>query len=82
MTTAFAHAAHGHLLASFLAQPLGCLLAVATAMTFLVSLYVTMSGSRIGSVFTRLWGRHSGWLLAAVVLIAWGYKIVSYKGWL
>ena len=80
MTTAFAHAAHGHLWSSFLAQPLGCALAVSTAMAFLVSTYVTATGSRLGSAFKRLWGRRSGWLLAAVVLVAWGYKIASYKG--
>jgi hypothetical protein len=82
MTTAFAHAAHGHIWSSFVAQPLGCALALAMAMTFMVSLYVTATGSRLGSAFKRLWGRRSGWLLAAVVLIAWGYKIVSYKGWI
>ena len=82
MTTAFAHAAHGHLWSSFRAQPLGCALALATAMAFIVSVYVTVTGSRLGSAFKRLWGRRSGWLLASVVLVAWGYKVASYKGWI
>src|SRR3954465_7753926 len=45
MTTAFAHAAHGDLWASFLAQPMGCVLAIVTAMMFWVSLYITATGS-------------------------------------
>jgi hypothetical protein len=82
MTTAFAHAADGNLLASFHAQPLGFLLAIATALTFLASLHVCVTGSRLGSVFARLWGWWTGWFIAAMVLLAWGYKILSYKGWM
>jgi len=82
MTTAFAHAARGNLLASFQAQPMGCLLAIATAMTLLVSIYVIMTGSPLARVFLRLGSTYSGWALAIMVLAAWAYKIVSYKGWL
>lgn len=80
MTTSFSHAAHGDLLASFAAQPLGCLLALGTAMAFIVAVYVVATGSRVGGVFTRLWGRYTGWLLTAMVLAAWGFKVVTYRG--
>ncbi len=80
MTTAFAHAANGNLLASFATQPLGAVLAVVTAMMFLVSSYVTVTGSQVGSVFGRLWGRRAGWILALVATAAWVYKILAYKG--
>ncbi len=80
MTTAFAHAANGNLLASFATQPLGAVLAVVTAMMFLVSSYVTLTGSQVGSVFGRLWGRGAGWILALSATAAWIYKILAYKG--
>lgn len=80
MTTAFAHAAHGHLLASAQAQPLGFLLALATGIVLLVGLYTAATGSRVAGAFARLWGRRTGWLVAALVLGAWAYKIITYKG--
>jgi hypothetical protein len=82
MTTAFAHAADGNLLASFRAQPMGFMLAIGMAATLLVSIQVAITGSRLGWIFTRLWGRRMGWALALMVLAAWGYKVASYKGWI
>lgn len=82
MTTAFAHAADGNLIASFHAQPMGFMLAIAVAVTLLVSVQVAITGSRLGWIFTRLWGRRSGWALALLVIAAWAYKIASYKGWI
>ena len=82
MTTAFAHAAHGHLLASFLAQPMGFLLALATAMTLLVCLHTAITGARTAGALQRLWRPYSGWMIAGLIVAAWMYKIASYKGWL
>lgn len=82
MTTAFAHAADGHLLASLHAQPLGSLLALATAMTLWVSLFVAVTGWRGAVIFTRLLTTKTAWILSLLVMAAWLYKIVSYKGWL
>ena len=82
MTTAFAHAADGHLLRGLLTQPLGFLMALGTAMALLLGAYVAATGSRVASVLTRLWGRRTGWLLAGLVLVSWGYKVLSYKGFL
>lgn len=80
MTTAFAHAANGDLIQSFATQPLGCLLAVATAAIFWVALYIAVTGSPIGHVFLRMWRPGVVWFLAALVLAAWGYKIWALKG--
>lgn len=80
MTTAFSHAADGNLLASFLTQPLGSLLALATAIAFLSGMYVAFTGSRIGSMFGRLWTYRTGWIIAGLVVVSWGYKVLSYKG--
>jgi hypothetical protein len=80
MTTAFAHAADGHLLASFLAQPMGCVLAVATAMALLLGMHAALTGSAAVGAMSRLWGRRTGWWLGAFIVIAWVYKIIAYKG--
>lgn len=82
MTTAFAHAAEGNLLASFQAQPVGAALALGTAMALLVGIYVAVTGSTLARSFGRLWGRRAAWGLSLVFLAAWGWKIITYKGWL
>lgn len=79
-TTAFAHAADGNLPASFLCQPMGCLLAMSTAMAALVGIYVALTGSAVASMLKRLWGPYTGWLLAAIIVVSWIYKILSHKG--
>ncbi len=80
MTTAFAHAANGNLLAAIGAQPLGAVLALATAMALLVGGYTAVTGSRAGAVFASLWGRRAAWILAAGATGAWVYKVLVYKG--
>lgn len=78
MTTSFSHAAHGEYVAAVRAQPLGALLAVATAAGFWIAAYVAATGSRIGVLcgnFVRpkvLW-----WLLGALAA-AWVYKLATY----
>lgn len=79
MTTAFAHAAEGHFLQSFLAQPMGLLLALTTAMTFWVALYVALTGSPIARVFARMWRPSVVWIGAALILASWGYKIWAMR---
>jgi hypothetical protein len=82
MTTAFAHAADGHILHALHAQPMGAILAVLVAMTWLVSIHVLITGSRLGGAFTRLWNAKVAWTLSGSVVLAWLYKIAAYKGWL
>ncbi|MBT8485489.1 MAG: DUF2752 domain-containing protein [Phycisphaerales bacterium] len=87
MTTSFAHAANGDLVQSFLAQPLGFALAIATAMVLLIGVHAAVTGSRLAHGLTRFWGPRSGWILAGAVLAAWGFKVFSYRvlvpeGWL
>lgn len=79
MTTAFAHAADGHFIKSFLTQPMGCVLAIAVAMAFWVSLYITFTGSPIWRVFQRMWRPSVVWIMAILILAAWGYKIWAFK---
>jgi hypothetical protein len=80
MTTSFAHAADGDLLGSFLAQPLGFLLALGTAMALLLGVYVAVTGSAVASILPRLWTRGTAWGIGAVLLCSWLFKIVQYKG--
>jgi hypothetical protein len=82
MTTAFSHAAHGHLWQSFITQPMGCVVALATGMTLWISLYIVGTGSCVAERLTRHWSMWHTWLLCAAVLVAWVYKVASYKGWL
>ncbi len=79
MTTAFAHAADGNLVGSFVAQPMGAVLAVATAIALLVGTYTAATGSRVAALFGRLCTRRAGWLLGTAFVAAWVYKIVAYK---
>lgn len=80
MTTAFAHAAEGQLLAAFLTQPLGGVLAVVTAMVLLVGSYVALTGTPIAGLFGRLWSPGAAWAIGGFAAAAWIYKILSYKG--
>ena len=79
MTTAFAHAADGNLPAAFLAQPMGAVLAVATAMALLVGSFTAATGSRVAVLFGGLWGRRTAWVLGVGFSGAWLYKIIVYK---
>ena len=80
MTTAFAHAANGNLLAAVRTQPFGSALAVATAMALLISIHVALTGSRLGGLFARMWRPRTIWVLGSFAIVSWGYKILSYKG--
>jgi hypothetical protein len=79
MTTAFAHAADGNLVAAVHAQPMGGLLALAVAMALVVGAYTAATGSRVAVLFTRLWGRRTAWALGLGLGGAWVYKILIYK---
>jgi hypothetical protein len=81
MTTAFAHAADGRLLESFLTQPLGCALAVASAMALLLGVYVAVTGSSILGLLARSFTAKVAWSFGFLALLAWGYKVASFKGW-
>ncbi len=80
MTTAFALAADGRFFDSFLAQPLGFLLAVGTAGFAVVSVYVALTGSRMLGAITDKIGGKFWWVLGAVVLLSWGYKMLTFRG--
>lgn len=80
MTTAFAHAAHGDLAAALRAQPMGLLLAVGTAAVGLVSAHVAFTGSRLGHVLGARLTPRAILVLAALALLAWGWKVLAVRG--
>jgi hypothetical protein len=81
MTTAFAYASKGDVLASFVTQPFGCVLAVLTGMTFVASLWTLATGRTVWPVYERLWNARSAWLFGIAALLAWGYKAAVMCGW-
>lgn len=80
MTTAFAYAADGRLIQSFITQPAGALLAMATAMASIVGFYVATTGMPIDRWLGWLGRWRSVWIVAGLMLGAWLYKMVVYQG--
>ncbi|MFM2164920.1 MAG: hypothetical protein RL325_1357 [Planctomycetota bacterium] len=80
MTTAFALAAKGRLVASFIAQPMGCLLALGAGMALVASAWTLLTGRTVLPVFERLWNARTAWILGVIALLAWGYKIAAMRG--
>ena len=75
MTTAFAHAAEGHVIQAFVTQPFGAALALLTAMLVLVSGYATIVGMSLAPL-GRLFARPAVFWCGAILLIAaWAYKV-------
>jgi len=73
MTTAFAHAANGQLLRSFVTQPAGMVLAVLTAMAVLVSGWALIRGVSLLPWVQSMWRPRVVVTLIALLLGAWMY---------
>lgn len=73
-TTAFAHAANGSLLTSFITQPFGALLALTLAMLALIAGWSAVSGMRLEPLGQAMLSK--GFVLSWLLLLlgAWGYK--------
>ena len=80
MTTAFALAAEGRLIASFLVQPAGAALAVLTAMATLAGAWTLWSGMRITRLLAAAWTPRVLLAFIALVLAAWLYT-ASRRYW-
>ena len=77
MTTAFAHAADGDIVAAVVTQPFGALLALATAAVAVSALWVLATDFPVEQYLRAVrWGR-LGWLALGLLLAAWGYKIFA-----
>jgi hypothetical protein len=74
-TTAFSYFAHGKPLASFGAQPMGALLALATAATVWVGFYIAISARPVNRLLRLLPSRYYLLPLLTFALLAWGWKV-------
>ena len=79
MTTAFSHAADGSLVSSFIAQPLGMLLALGCAILVLVGGYSAVTGSMLAPFLADRVGPRIGWVLVGLLIAAWIWKIVDHR---
>jgi len=80
MTTAFAYAARGDLLTSFMTQPFGAMLALGTALAVVVGFFGAATGTRVAGLFSPIISRYGALIAVAALLLGWGYKIAEFKG--
>ena len=75
MTTAFAHATHGHLLDALLTQPAGLMICVLCAAFALIGGWAAYSGMSLRPLGAALGRRRVLLTGLAVMVLAWGYNI-------
>ncbi len=80
MTTSFALAADGDLIGSFITQPAGAIFALLTAIVAIVSGYAAIAGLSLWPLAVMCWRPATIIALGAVVIAAWGYKIITMHG--
>lgn len=80
MTTSFSHAVRGQFLQSLFAQPMGLVLAIGTFLTGVVAIYTAVTGRSLALI----WMPFCSWkyiiLLCIFAFLAWGFKILAYRG--
>jgi len=85
MTTSFAWFVRGNLAASFYVQPMGCLLALATAFGFWLGFYIALTGRPVYRLLDFLAPRRAILPLMGLVILAWAWKIYIHRlgidGW-
>lgn len=78
MTTAVTLAAHGHLLQAFRVQPAGALFAVVLASGVWFGLHAMVAAISPKPLLDAITRPRTLWLVGAVLLAAWAYKIVTF----
>lgn len=76
MTTSFALAADGRLIASFINQPAGALLALLTAIVALLSGYASFKGLSLFPLLGVFWRPMTIVAFGVIVIAAWVYRII------
>lgn len=80
MTTAFAYAADGNLVRSFLTQPGGCLLAILTATAAVASFFALVTGFPLAPLGQMLAKPATLIGIGVMIGLAWVYKILAVTG--
>jgi hypothetical protein len=85
MTTSFAWFARGNLLASLYVQPMGMVLAILTAATFWVALYMAITGIPTLNLVSIVPAKYYLFPFFALAVAAWGWKMLliarGIDGW-
>jgi hypothetical protein len=85
MTTSFAWFARGNLLASFYVQPMGMVLALLTAATFWVALYMAITGIPALNLVSIVPAKYYLFPVFALAVAAWAWKMLliarGIDGW-
>ena len=80
MTTAFSYTADGNLLAAFMTQPAGAVMAIATAMLAVVSCYTLVTGISLVPLGKMIWRPRWAIALGVLLLASWAYTIAIAMG--
>lgn len=80
MTTSFALASDGDLIAAASTQPFAFLLALATAAAFWGGAHIAVTGSMLGPAVARLAGPKMLWIALGLLMAAWAYKFLTWSG--
>ena len=80
MTTSFAHATDGNLLGALQAQPAGAFLAFLTACALVIAGWQLVSGERLLGFCTDRLGARFFLFFGVLVVLAWVYKILAFRG--
>jgi hypothetical protein len=84
-TTSMAHFVRGDIIAAIYVQPMGALVAFATAATVWIGGYIAVTGRPVHRLFAMLPGRALLIALLSFAIAAWGYKMWIHKtgrgGW-
>jgi hypothetical protein len=85
MTTSFSLFVRGKILGSLYVQPMGCVLAMLTTLTFWAALYIALTGKPISRLMRMIPSRYYLGPLFTWALLAWAWKIFIHlhgiDGW-
>ena len=82
MTTSWSYTVRGNLLAGFMAQPMGMLLALLSIVIAFGGLLTASTGYSFFHILYRFRPSRLFILAGALALLAWGFKILLHKGYL
>ncbi len=82
MTTSWSYTVRGNLLAAFMAQPMGMLLALVSIVIALGGLLTACTGYSFFHILYRFRPSRLFILAGALAFLAWGFKILLHKGYL
>ena len=79
MTTSFSHTVRGEWGEAFMAQPMGLVLCIVTAMVFVGGLVMAFTGAPLGRLLATAWNGWWTWGLIIMFVAAWGWKVAVHK---